>query len=109
MKTLIALAALALSTCGKEAPVVRVECFASDDAFLCTANQSAGTEPVNTCWTIKLVCENGAESEARQCLDTAPGGTASTVVREESFAGIDACDSAKTVSVVSIAISRQAP
>lgn len=87
---------------GCERPEVYVECLPQATGFSCSLEQRAGSERTRTCWTIRLVCQNGTKSEARTCHETQPSGKISVSVPEARFPGLEVCDAASSVSVVSV-------
>lgn len=76
----------------EDMPGIEVRCLGVLTAYQCSVAHVHGTWPGRACWTVNMVCANGAQPSASVCQSVRVGGTATRTVPLSEFVGAEQCD-----------------
>lgn len=100
MRTLL-LAGLVLAGCTQDK--VSVECQGGGGGITCTMKHAEGSGLVNACFDVVVACRAGGSAKAHGCQVLEPVQTASKLLQDADFAGLDKCEpNGMTVSNVTV-------
>jgi hypothetical protein len=85
----------------------RVLCNPTTDTFLCVVTHEQGSETVNVCWDVVIVCAGGVRAVGHACQVVGPQQTASRAIPESEIQQIAQCRNATSITVENLTIATQ--
>ena len=104
MRTLLLLAGLVLAGCTQDK--VSVECQGAGAGITCTMKHAEGSGMVNACFDVVILCRSGSHANAHGCQTLEPGQTASKLLQDADFTGLDKCEP-NGMTVSNVVVTKQ--
>lgn len=86
-------------------PRAEVNCLPGLSGYQCSVHHVQGSIPLNVCWQIVALCENGTRVTAEACQVVQVAGTASRLIPESAIHNLRRCDRVLSSSMENMVIT----